>query len=196
MSSASSRLRTPSGGRPRRRSGSAPSRGGPSWRRLRNLALHGGGGDGKLGYAAVGLPPGAVTLALSSRGYALRSVLGSAPPVKLSCRAAATRAARVTARVARARASSGGARRLARIEQACVECNTAWPPVRRPHAALVLDYAGTPRGGCTQCDACDGYLLPQTPNAMELMVMCAGCGCEADKHLPGPARSAVDDGDE
>ena len=171
----------------------------PSWRRLRNLALHGGSDDvtldGTLGYAAVGLPPGSVAVALSARGYALRSVLGSAPPVKLSCRAAAARAARVAARQARARVERRREATLGRIEQACVECSTAWPPVRRPHAAPAGDYAGIPRGVCTQCDACEGYLLPQTPNAMELMVMCAGCGCEADKHLP--ARSvASEDGDE
>ena len=167
----------------------------PRWRRLRNVALHGGGDDGKLGYAAVGLPPGSVAVALSSRGYAIRSVLGSAPPLKLSCRAAAARAARVGARQERARIERRREATLARIKQACVECNTAWPPVRRPHAAPVADYAGTPRGACTQCDACVGYLLPQTPNAMELMAMCAGCGCEADKHLPARSAMADDSGE-
>ncbi len=158
--------------------GDGPATDKPAWRRLRSAVHQLDVRDNGHGFAALGLPPGCVVLALSAQRFALRSVLGGAAPLKIS-RAEVDRdeGRRQRGRVAR-RAERERKERLAEMARLGVRHDRL--SSSRPHQA---DTFGELRGACEGCDECTGWCQPLCDGSHgQLLFCCAVCGCPNTKH--------------
>lgn len=151
-----------------------------TWRPLRRAIHRFGLRDNAHGYSAVGLPPGSVVFALSAQRFALRSVLGSAAPLKVS-RVEVDQderrreKARTALRVDRRRRE-----RLAAM--ASQEMHFDLLTATRPHQS---DINGELRGSCESCHECPGWCQPYFAGRgghTELVLYCAQCGCSCTEH--------------
>ena len=148
-----------------------------TWRRMRGGVLRSGLRDCSLGFCALGLPPGSVLCALPERRFALRSMLGSATPLKL-CHEELEAAERQRAEWARRRKAN--AERLRNLAQ----LNDFGATAGRGK----MDWDGCERGACNACSACaqwvpSSFAAAQGGGHSLLVRCCRNCGCPNNEHV-------------
>lgn len=154
---------------------------------MRGGVLRSGLRDCSLGFCAVGLPPGSVICALPERRFALRSVLGSATPLKL-CHEELEQAE--LQRVERTRRRKANAERMRNLAQLKEYGATAG------HGHM--DWDGCERGACNACSACSKWVpssfASATGGAHSVLVRCCrNCGCANSEHvlIGGPRHGEI-----
>ena len=167
------------------------------WRRLRAAAVRSKLEDTKHGFSALGLPSGSVLTVLTTHRFAMRSVLGSAQPLKLSVRKLAEVAARRDIRVAKLKLDAA---REAKLEEiwSCIAAGERAGDEGAKTAAMQAaireanargserDESGALRGPCGGCGTCPCYVRPRLPGGFwehsGLRQFCASCGCATLDH--------------
>ncbi|KAL1520515.1 hypothetical protein AB1Y20_022093 [Prymnesium parvum] len=129
-------------------------------------------------FTALGLPCGSVVAALPSRQWAVRPVLGSAAPYKLSrTKLSEWQTARDVRR----------ARQLIEVERHQVlrrieEEQAAHRTVQMATSLQNRCAKGLKRGHCPRCNGCDGFSRWPFGPRHPLADMCSRCGCKGEDH--------------
>ena len=127
---------------------------------------HAAGGGGGETLAALGVPPGCVLTVLPDRTFAVREVLGSASPLRLSASAMADWAGRRDARRANLAVERERLAMLANLQQ----LEQGMPPAR----GLFTSGAGAL---CERCHSCGGFRAARGSPSF-----CIECGCPKHCH--------------
>ena len=160
------------------------------WRRLRGAVLRAEAAECKHGFSAIGLPPGSVLSVLSSREFAVRSILGSAEPSKLTLRKIREVDERRKARLSSLRVERERQRvlreqrsQLAMYGMDAVIAHEREMERTERGAYFDQDFMGYLRGACTRCNVCSSYARVRgLPHASNLFHHCGRCGCPSNDH--------------
>jgi hypothetical protein len=127
-------------------------------------------------------------LVLPSLGFSQRTLLGSAPPCKLSATDLLHRRRLAISRRDRRAVDAARGEILAGIRAALASAGV--DAVKAERAAATAGGSrsrdGVPRGQCPRCNACPGFCPPKLlPTRLaEWRAYCAHCGCEDLQHEP------------
>ena len=148
-----------------------------AWRDLRGGAYRANLHNCGLGFCALGLPHGSALTALTSKRYALRSVLGGAQPLKVNRASLDEAEERRKERLAKRKADE---KRLERLAQMAADGATRYDSEEQS----MIDMHGSKRGKCNTEASCPGWATPYFPmhGAHALMMYCLNCGCGAWEH--------------
>lgn len=162
--------------------GKLPDGGQPDWGRLRAAALRSGVQDCSHRFNSVGLPMASVVTVRTASRFAVRPVLGSATPLKLSLSKLQERRSLAEGRVTKRKMEAARQSQLSEIVAEMDRLGMDRLHSDAGHVGTGRDAFGVKRGHCPACDSCEGFCMPPFGVWHRLAHVCARCGCDARVH--------------